>query len=141
MCAGQWRRDLTFRIYEFRKGWSGWCTFQKKNSSHFVPKEEFVKNYAFSFSFLCLSTQFPKFKVVVAYIQCFGFQTTDFNTNQTCVVVGGVFLALCRNMNMYPILRVHRDVTIYGKRGVLVASLVRESLSGCNRASSGSFRQ
>ena len=110
----------------------------------FCPKKKFVRNYAFSFSFLCLSTQFPKFKVVVAYIQCFGFQTTDFNMNQTCVVVGGVFLALCRNMNMYPILRVHRDVTIYGKRGVLVASLVRVSFSGwnsCNRASSGSFRQ
>ena len=107
----------------------------------FCPKKEFVRNYAFSLSFLCLSTQFPKFKVVHAYIQYFGFQTTDFDTNQTCVVVGGAFLALCRNMNMYPILRVHRDVTIYGKRGVLVASLVRESLSGCNRASSGSFRQ
>ena len=93
------------------------------NSSHFVPKKEFVRNYAFSLSFLCLSTQFPKFKVVHAYIQYFGFQTTDFDTNQTCVVVGGAFLALCRNMNMYPILRVHRDVIMYGKRGVALRHL------------------
>ena len=45
----------------------------------FCPKKRVCHDYAFSFSFLCLSTQFPKFKVVVAYIQYFGFSN---NRNQ-----------------------------------------------------------